>query len=388
MTRCGMTPALAAGVLCLLFGTTASAQTLLNGQAVPFEECWTRMTEQERRAAMLLQAAGAYELPAGGVPEVPSYVALTFHVVRRNDGTGGIAQAQLDQAMIDANLMFAPMGIQFCKPGPTLLINNTAWYQPTSITTVNAMRSSNNITGTINIYFAELNSAGLCGISAFTFSAPPQSIAMNNQCTGLATNHSTFPHEIGHYFDLYHTHQPNTPNPECANGSNCATAGDLVCDTPGDPTLSTSNVSAACVYTGTSRDGAFCGNNLFAPNVRNLMSYSRKECRDHFTPGQNARALATYLNLRLELQNNLCAPPCRPDLTTSALPGSPGYGVPNGTLNNDDFFYYLAQFSAGNLARADLTTGAVPGSPGYGVPNGIINNDDFFYYLTMFGLGC
>ena len=81
-------------------------------------------------------------------------------------------------------------------------------------------------------------------------------------------------------------------------------------------------------------------------------------------------------------------PSCPPDLTTTAIPGSPGYGVPNGVLNNDDFFYYLAQFAAGNLAVCDLTTTAIPGSPGYGVPNGILNNDDFFYYLAIFAAGC
>ena len=79
---------------------------------------------------------------------------------------------------------------------------------------------------------------------------------------------------------------------------------------------------------------------------------------------------------------------CPPDLTTTAIPGSPGYGVPNGTLNNDDFFYFLAAFASGNIAVADLTTTAVAGSPGYGVPNGVLNNDDFFYYLTLFAAGC
>jgi hypothetical protein len=81
-------------------------------------------------------------------------------------------------------------------------------------------------------------------------------------------------------------------------------------------------------------------------------------------------------------------PACAPDLTTGAIQGQPGYGVPNGVLNNDDFFYYLAQFAAGNVAVADLTTGAIQGQPGYGVPNGIINNDDFFYYLGLFAAGC
>ena len=79
---------------------------------------------------------------------------------------------------------------------------------------------------------------------------------------------------------------------------------------------------------------------------------------------------------------------CEPDLTTGAIAGQPGYGVPNGSLTNDDLFYYLAQFAAGNLAVADLTTGAVAGQPGYGVPNGILNNDDFFYYLAIFASGC
>jgi hypothetical protein len=38
---------------------------------------------------------------------------------------------------------------------------------------------------------------------------------------------------------------------------------------------------------------------------------------------------------------------CRPDLTAGAIAGQPGYGQPNGVLNNDDFFYYLALFAAG-----------------------------------------
>ena len=80
--------------------------------------------------------------------------------------------------------------------------------------------------------------------------------------------------------------------------------------------------------------------------------------------------------------------PCPSDLSTGALAGQPGYGVPNGVLNNDDFFYFLAQFAAGNLAVCDMTAGAVPGQPGYGVPNGVLNNDDFFYYLTLFAAGC
>lgn len=79
---------------------------------------------------------------------------------------------------------------------------------------------------------------------------------------------------------------------------------------------------------------------------------------------------------------------CKPDLTSTAIAGGPGYGVPDCVLNNDDFFYFLTQFAAGNLAVTDLTAGAIPGQPGYGVPNGILTNDDFFYYLSIFAGGC
>ncbi len=82
------------------------------------------------------------------------------------------------------------------------------------------------------------------------------------------------------------------------------------------------------------------------------------------------------------------SPQCAPDLTASNLPGTFGYGQPNGVLNSSDFFYFLSAYSAGNTAVADVTTFAVPGSAGHGAPNGIINNDDFFYYLTAYAAGC
>ncbi|MEZ6235477.1 MAG: GC-type dockerin domain-anchored protein [Phycisphaerales bacterium] len=79
---------------------------------------------------------------------------------------------------------------------------------------------------------------------------------------------------------------------------------------------------------------------------------------------------------------------CPADLTTAASPMAPGFAVPDGTLTNEDFFYYLLQFNEQNLAAADLTTTAIPGGPGYGVPDGVLSNEDFFYYLAIFAAGC
>ncbi|MCA9287280.1 MAG: hypothetical protein KDA05_01770 [Phycisphaerales bacterium] len=79
---------------------------------------------------------------------------------------------------------------------------------------------------------------------------------------------------------------------------------------------------------------------------------------------------------------------CLADLTTTAIAGSAGYGDPNGVLDNQDFFFYIAEFAAGNLLRCDLTTSAIPGTPGYGVADGVLSNEDFFYYLNQFAQGC
>jgi len=78
---------------------------------------------------------------------------------------------------------------------------------------------------------------------------------------------------------------------------------------------------------------------------------------------------------------------CGADFTTTAIPGSPGYGEPNQAINNDDFFYFLTLFAEGHW-RADLTSTALQGAPGYGDQNGIVNNDDFFYYLNEFMIPC
>ena len=55
---------------------------------------------------------------------------------------------------------------------------------------------------------------------------------------------------------------------------------------------------------------------------------------------------STFFN-RFQVDGTVSGGGCAPDLTTGAIAGQPGYGVPNGILNNDDFFYYLAIFAAG-----------------------------------------
>ncbi len=79
---------------------------------------------------------------------------------------------------------------------------------------------------------------------------------------------------------------------------------------------------------------------------------------------------------------------CPADLSGSADPNDPAYGAPDGVVDAADFFYYLDQFVAGNLAVADLSGSPDPNDPAYGVPDGVIDAADFFYYLDLFVAGC
>ncbi|MCW5754912.1 MAG: PQQ-dependent sugar dehydrogenase [Phycisphaeraceae bacterium] len=84
-----------------------------------------------------------------------------------------------------------------------------------------------------------------------------------------------------------------------------------------------------------------------------------------------------------------CEIPCSPaDLSSSSDPSHPGYGVPDQMVDSADFFYFLDQFVAGNLAVADLSGSSDPNDPAYGVPDGQIDASDFFYFLDIFTAGC
>lgn len=79
---------------------------------------------------------------------------------------------------------------------------------------------------------------------------------------------------------------------------------------------------------------------------------------------------------------------CPADLSGASDPGDAAYGVSDGRIDSSDFFFYLDQFAAANLAIADMTTSADPNDPAYGTPDGVVDASDFFFYLDLFAAGC
>jgi hypothetical protein len=82
-----------------------------------------------------------------------------------------------------------------------------------------------------------------------------------------------------------------------ANGMNCETTGDLVCDTAADPDPEGNcDPDDKCNYTGTPVIDA--NGDWYVPPTDNYMSYYGSPCRCRFTPGQYNRMIQQYLTNR------------------------------------------------------------------------------------------
>lgn len=107
-----------------------------------------------------------------------------------------------------------------------------------------------------------------------------------------SNNLGTVGHEMGHYFSLPHTFEGN--GEELADGSNCKTAGDGVCDTPADPYNETNPEAyhSGCTFIYALKDAH---GDYYDPHMGNIMSYYGCGCGE-FTRGQYTKMAEYYLN--------------------------------------------------------------------------------------------
>lgn len=240
----------------------------------------------------------------------PLQIPILNHIVRESDESGGLTTTQLADAIQDLNDFYAAADMEFYECDSVQYINNSNWYDFDKSEETNVLSASYK-SGVINIYYFNDVTNGdkdLCGYASF----PPSvdRVMMKNSCT---TNGTTLIHEIGHYFSVYHTHGKSNcdTTDELVDGSNCATAGDDVCDTDADPNLyfdcNTLLTNSSCAYIGTVTDA---NNQSYTPPVNNIMSYNLYPgCRTEFTQGQFDRARYSALNDRAYLTcSDYCIP--------------------------------------------------------------------------------
>jgi hypothetical protein len=211
-------------------------------------------------------------------------VNIQFYIIRTSEGLNGIDPVDLELAMLDLNEIYKNTDVQFVICSEPIYIDDDYYAELVIQENYSNLKLNYFVDDAINIYctsFLRSSIFPICGVASHPSQIGRKTIAMSNSCVN---NGSTFSHEMGHFYGLVHTHE-TTDGDEYVNGSNCQQAGDLLCDTPADPRLSTSNVSEYCVYTGDDKDPL---GDDYAPDPLNLMSYSRKECRTKLSDEQIA----------------------------------------------------------------------------------------------------
>ena len=241
-------------------------------------------------------------------------VPLKAYSVRKSDGTGGVTTAQLNKALIKLNKAFLSAGIEFYWAAFPQYANNDDYFTysfqaPDSDSEAGLRALFKVATDAINIYyvnaitFANGNRYG--GYSKF----PANNVASNMTLMTYVAIEDIDVHEMGHYLNLYHTHQgtengntdPYAENvARVGSQSNCSISGDLLCDTPADPRAALTNYGAPinvknCAYNGTAED---IYGERYKPSGENIMSYFPVSCYgSYFTKEQNKR-IAQALVLR------------------------------------------------------------------------------------------
>jgi hypothetical protein len=264
-----------------------------------------------------------------GPNQVRLRIPVKFWVYRRADGSGGPNLANIRDYMDNLNRAFnvdnqTLMGFYIrCE---VTFIDNNSHFDIESVDEARDLIRDNSNAGCINVHIANSIPRGSLG----TYYAPGLSrgpgIMLSRATYDDNRFASTFPHEVGHYFGLDHTHQYHDKGrcrreaidrnrrwptfnfcfSRVISGRIAEATGDLLSDTPADPEIGN---NLTCVfnllgeYTGStdlwgdSYANPPAGSQV--PNARNLMSYNRdRTCRTQFTRQQIAVMLAAVFRFR------------------------------------------------------------------------------------------
>ncbi|MBS1734561.1 MAG: hypothetical protein JST02_14795 [Bacteroidetes bacterium] len=237
-------------------------------------------------------------LAIGEMKIIMKEIPVVAHIAKRTDGTGGLKESDLIAAIELVNSTYNKFYINFTICSIQYIYSDQIYNYRHGLGAELVNPASRNVKGKLNIYFfPQVTNHGTWRPQS---DQDKQHITMGNSGIVFSNTQSkyiTLRHEIGHWLNLFHTHQftefgPSHAKAELVNGSNCDEAGDEVCDTPADPMANPENYSY-CVYTGNERDRQ---NEIYKPMTRNAMSYYGN-CRDTFTSEQIIRMHEALINI-------------------------------------------------------------------------------------------
>ncbi|AUD02307.1 fibronectin type III domain-containing protein [Spirosoma pollinicola] len=236
-----------------------------------------------------------------------TYVPIRPHIIRQSDGTGGFSLVSLNHVLAATNKYYLlnGFGIQFSFAGTTPdYIDNDDMYEQYGSQSVDAYDAHD----ALNQYYVNrFQNPSLGGYASYPNNSinSTRSFILTGSKSEDDLGNRLIPHELGHTFGLIHTFGQNSGTGILGTGvtnelvtrgagANCATEGDLICDTPADPY----NMGDANLYSvngcpqydpaSTARDAH---GDAYTPSITNIMSYYFP-CTHDFTPGQYDRMQA------------------------------------------------------------------------------------------------
>ncbi|MEN9443371.1 MAG: hypothetical protein RIS47_261, partial [Bacteroidota bacterium] len=227
-----------------------------------------------------------------------TYVPVKIHLLRNSLGNGGVSLADLQKGFATLNSNFAKSGIQFYMTGNSVhYIDSNDYFEFQSSQETFLVRYDNESesNSAINLYCCELIDYVQGSPYIWARGRYPLDKSYNNRIfvkNDKVADGFAITQAFGHYFGLLSTFGQNrgVRTDETSDGTNCSTAGDLICDTPADPYRSVTDPSAAdfsgCSYIGTALDNSGV---LFKPVLNNFMSEYSTTCKDRFTTNQSTR---------------------------------------------------------------------------------------------------
>lgn len=222
------------------------------------------------------------------LPQVNKKFAIIVFVVLDRTGEPNMDTSSIKYDIQSMNSAFAPIGVSFELTKIKTIPNFK--YNITNDSVRNQMLNQFLVKDRINIFYCDSilmpKAAGLGSLGGIAY---PENVAIWVQ---KKTN--PLVHEMGHYWGLKHTFEGS--GSENADGSNCQTEGDEVCDTPADPYVNPEKmnlyIDANCTFISTKKD---VNGQFYNPDVSNIMSYYPCGC-SVFTNGQYIRMVNTYLS--------------------------------------------------------------------------------------------
>jgi GEVED domain/Secretion system C-terminal sorting domain/Fibronectin type III domain/Pregnancy-associated plasma protein-A len=341
-------------------------------------------TEEQKRYTLEVIDQMALDRNAG-----MTAVPIRVHIVRMNDGSGGISLGDVNIGLSYLNYFYKNIGAEFFIHNINY-INSTTWYDFDEAEEA-AMTAAHTVDDAINIYFVNaISTSGgaACGYAYYPANADYSiNILMDKDCT-TGFDNGTLAHELGHFFDLAHTHDwteygntdPDAENvPRSGMNANCTTKGDLLCDTEADPNGSDSG----CVFVNNGISSTDINGVTYAPDISNIMSYYSDACGGDFTAGQYTRmtnGLATRLaHTAYNLDGASPATVTDPSALTATLNNSYGMDLSWTDNASNETGYLIERSSDGGASWTAISGGGVDANVTSYTDNGLSANNTYRY---------